>query len=228
VSDLLDSVRALNPVATCEQPSLDDVWTKLARQQAGAADPEREGGLGRDALPRAAVRRGRVGGRRVHRTGLSARGLVSSGAIAVVVAAIALVGVGHHAGTRPAVSSHVVVSPAVRRLADGTISCYFASSRGAGGPAVGPVGTDGRSAIAFCRERYLAGGHAGADASRATFIVCQTSASNVAVYIADGHLNQCRRIGDRVPPAGYAAAVRQAGAGGKTVPPPAHTTSAAV
>jgi hypothetical protein len=229
VSDLLERVRAVNPVPTCEQPSLADVWTKLEHREAGVADPDRQGGPDDDAVAQVATGRRRFGPRRVRRPGPSAAGLMAGAAIAAVVAAIALVGVGHHAGTRPAASSqHVAVSPAARRLADGTISCYFASARGAGGPAVGPVGTDRRSAITFCRDRYLASGHAGANASRVTFIVCRTSATNVAVYIADGHLNQCRRLGDRALPAGYAAAVRQSGSDGGTAASPSHTTSSPV
>jgi len=229
VTELLQNVRALNPVPTCARPSIEDVWSKLERGDTTTVDADERTPTRRGTPADVVAGRGQLDRQRVRRPALSWRGLGVSAAVAVIVAAAVLVGVGGRAGTRRVPSAqHVAVSAAVRRLADGTISCYFASSRAAGGPDVGPVAVSRRSAVVFCRDQYRASARAGADASQTTFIVCQTSATNVAVYIADGHPNQCHRLGDRALPAGYAAAVQQARSRAATISAAARTSSESV
>jgi hypothetical protein len=124
---------------------------------------------------------------------------------AVAAAAVVLIGA---AIVRSASRPETQPSAAVWRLADGTITCDFTSGRG-GAPAAVPVSAQGRSAIVVCRNRYRAMEHG--RASGVMFTACQTSPTNVAVYISDGRPGQCGRLGARPLPAGYAGAVRQTG-----------------
>ena len=203
MSDLLDSVRAANPVPWCEQPSVERVWSKLERDQPGAGE---QTGAGASTHARRAARgtwRGRVDRRHLG-SGSWPRGPVAALLIAAAsAAAVVLLGVGRPSGIAGgAWPQPGQPSAAVQRLVRGTISCDF----GATGATVS-VSARGRSAIVFCRNRYRTLSHAGAGT---TFVACETSATNVAVYIADGRHRQCARLGDRALPAGYAAAVRRA------------------
>jgi len=208
VSDLLDSVRAVNPVISCEQPSMEDVWRKLAQGETGAST---QTGLGRrngDARQRSAHRD--WFGRRPTGAGWRRGAVVLSAVVAATV--VVLAAVGRQAGVDRTGSARLPQpSAAVRRLANGTISCDFTATGVNRGPAVSSVSARGRSPIVFCRDRYLAIEHRSAHASAVRFIACETSAVNVAVYISDGRPNQCGRRGDRALPAGYAAALRRSG-----------------
>ena len=133
-------------------------------------------------------------------------------AVPVVLAAAALVALRHHnsAGPTPASHHHAAVQSPSQRLADGTISCYFASSgplHAMGGNAdAGPDPATGQSPIAFCRRWYGFNAHTGINAARVKFVACQSSPTNVAVYVSDGRSGQCERLGHGPLPAGYTAA----------------------
>ena len=201
MSDLLDSVRAANPVPWCEQPSLERVWSKLERDEPGAGEQIRAGATTRDRRAARAAWGNRVGRRHLGSVSRPRSALAALLMAAASAAAVVLIGAGRPSGIAGGASHQAQPSAAVQRLEHGTISCDF----GATGATV-PVSARGRSAIVFCRNRYRALSHADAGT---TFVACQTSATNVAVHISDGRPGQCARLGDRALPAGYAAAVRR-------------------
>jgi hypothetical protein len=215
MSDLVERVRALNPVPTCSQPSIEDVWCKLEHDETAEV-----GGPGELATSRGS---GFVGAdrRRVHARRRSVRprfsrlGLVVAITIPVLVAAVALVGLHHHHAAAPIPGAHhhpVAQSPS-QRLADGTISCYFGSSgplrRGGRGADAGPDPATGQSPIAYCRRWYGLNAHTRINAARVKFVACQSSPTNVAVYVADPHPGQCQRLGHSPLPASYPAALER-------------------
>jgi hypothetical protein len=212
MSDLVERVRALNPVATCSPPSIDDVWRKLEREETPQADD-----AAHSTLAGVDRRRGAAPRRRA-RPSLSRLGLVAAVAIPVLVAAVALIALHHHdpAAQTPGSAHHAAVQSPSQRLVDGTISCYFASS-GPLHPVLHPVGNGadqagpatGQSPIAYCRRAYSLNAHTGIKAARVQFVACQSSPTNVAVYVADGRSGQCQRLGHRPLPASYRAALTQ-------------------
>ena len=106
MTDLLVRLRAVNPIRTCDPPALEEVWRKLQRDNQ-APDPE--------ARPpeRAGRGAGRGGGRVFSWTRLRVWhvGLGLAVVVPVLVAAVAIVLLGHHSG-RPVGS---VIRPAHRK-----------------------------------------------------------------------------------------------------------------
>ena len=212
MSDVVEQLRALNPVPTCAQPSIEDVWRKLEHDESTTV--EVAAGLGASRGFEVAGADGRHGAtrRRRARPRFSHMALAVAIAVPVVLAAAALVALRHHnsAGPTPASHHHAAVQSPSQRLADGTISCYFASS----GPLhavgenadAGPDPATGQSPIAFCRRWYGFNAHTGINAARVKFVACQSSPTNVAVYVSDGRSGQCERLGHGPLPAGYTAA----------------------
>jgi hypothetical protein len=214
MSDLIERVRALNPVATCPQPSIDDVWRKLEHDETTEVEVVTRPETGRGSEFAGADGRRGASRRRRSRPSFSSTGLAVAIAVPVLIAAAALVALHHHNSTRPTPASHhdAAVQSASQRLADGTISCYFASSGPlhamGGGADAGPDPATGESPIAFCRRWYGFNAHTGINAARVKFIACQSSPTNVAVYVSDGRPGQCERLGHGLLPAGYTAALR--------------------
>lgn len=192
MSDLVERVRALNPVPTCAQPSIDEVWRKLGHDQTSGAGSDH----------RAQLRCSRIG-------------LAAAIAVPLIVAAVALVVLHRHirASSTPASHQHALVESSSQRLADGTISCYFASlgplHSAGGGADAGPAPATGQSPIAFCRRWYGFNAHTGINAAAVKFVACQSSPTNVAVYVSDRRPGQCERVGDRQLPGGYADALQK-------------------
>lgn len=96
MTDLLVRLRAVNPVRTCDPPALEEVWRKLQRDnQAPDREARRPKRAGRGAL--------QGGGRVFSWTRLRVRhvGLGLAVLVPVLVAALAIVLLGHHSG-RPA------------------------------------------------------------------------------------------------------------------------------
>ncbi len=214
MSDLLDSVRALNPVPDCEAPAIQDVWSKLERGRT-----QTEGAwTAPAAVARPVRRRRRSPGHRFpgpRRLTVSATVTVLAAIAAAALAAVAAPGL---RATRSPV--HAAPAAAVWRLANGTISCDLGPGGAGDRAATVPVPVRGRSAVAVCRRAYRA---AGRSTSGVTFTECATSATNVAVYIADGRPGQCHRHGDRPIPPGYAAAVRRSASAGTARTASEHT-----
>ena len=73
----------------------------------------------------------------------------------------------------------------------------------------GPDPATGQSPIAFCRRWYGFNAHTGINAARVKFVACQSSPTNVAVYVSDGLPGQCERLGHGPLPAGYTAALHK-------------------
>jgi hypothetical protein len=213
MTDLLQRLRAVNPVPTCAPPAIEDVWRRLEHDDqisgseippAGAPDSTRE----RPGTPTRS--RLRFGAGRV--------GLGMAAAVPVLIAAVAIALLSSHRGHyatatgRPGQTlprpSRTLPGPS-RRLADGIINCFFTTNGHAhgGGPDVAGAGADGRTPIAICREWYRLNARAGRNAADVAFVACQQNATTVAVYVADGRSNQCQRLGDRPLPRTYAAAV---------------------
>jgi hypothetical protein len=210
MSDLVERVRALNPVATCSPPSIDDVWRKLKREESLPVDDAAHSTIGARKFAGVDRGRGRVP-RRGMSSSLSRLGLVAAIAIPVLVAAAALFALHHHnrAARTPGSTHHAAVQSPSQRLVDGTISCYFSSSGllHPGPDQAGPA--TGQSPIAYCRRAYSLSAHTGIKAARVQFVACQSGPTNVAVYVADGHSNQCQRLGHHPLPASYRGALTQ-------------------
>lgn len=211
MSDVVERLRALNPVPTCAQPSIEDVWRKLEHDESTTVKVAAGLEAGRGSEVAGADGRHRANRRRRARPRFSHIGLAVAIAVPVVLAAAALVALRYHgsAGRTPASHHQAAVQSPSQRLADGTISCYFASSgplHAMGGSAdAGPDPATGQSPIAFCRRWYGFNAHTGIDAARVKFVACQSSPTNVAVYVSDGHSGQCEHLGHGPLPAGYAA-----------------------
>lgn len=217
MTDLLERVRALNPVDTCAEPSIDDVWRKLEFNEPSIKDEASVAASAR-VVPRLGARRPtRPNSTRTgRRSGFSWIGIAMAIAVPILVAAVALVTPGHRsgAGSAPAAAPHAPQLSPSQRLADGMISCYFATSGplhpSAGShPDEGPNPATGQSPIAYCRRWYGLNAHTGLNAAHVKFLACQSSLTNVAVYVANGQPNQCRRLGHGPLPPGYTAAQHQ-------------------
>jgi hypothetical protein len=217
MTDLLERVRALNPVSSCAPPSIDDVWGKLEDDQPTIEDKTSVASSGRDAQRRAPLRVKRPNRPRARRrSGSSQIGMAIAIAVPVVVTTVALLTAGHPAVHRftPATTGHGPLLSPPQRLADGTISCYFSTSgpvhpSGGSHPDVGPGSATGQSPTAYCRRWYGLNAHTGRNAAQLKFVVCQISPTNVAVYVADGRPGQCRELGHTALPPGYTAARHQ-------------------
>lgn len=102
-----------------------------------------------------------------------------------------------------------------QRLADGKVNCFL-STYGTGIAsktlAVGDVRPDGQRPISVCRTWYrlnryrLNGRPTGLLVANLPLVACQQNAITVAVYVATGLSDQCRRLGEKPLPATYAAA----------------------
>ena len=213
MSDLVERVRALNPVAACSPPSIDDVWRKLEREERLQADDAAPATIGGRELAGVDRRRGGAPRRRA-RSSLSRLGLGAAIAIPVLVAAVAIIALHHddRAAQTPGSTHRAAVQSPGQRLVDGTISCYFASSGplhpvGNGADQAGPA--TGQSPIAYCRRAYGLNAHTGIKAARVQFVACQSGPTNVAVYVADGRPGQCPRLGHRPLPPSYRVALAQ-------------------
>ena len=215
MSDVMERVRALNPVPTCAQPPIEDVWRKLEHDEITTVEVAAGLEAGRGSEVVGADGRHRANRRRRARPRFSHVALAVAIAVPVILAAAALVALRHHnsAGPTPASHHHAAVQSASQRLADGTISCYFASSgplHAVGGNAdAGPDPATGQSPIAYCRRWYGFNAHTGINAARVKFVACQSSPTNVAVYVSDGRPGQCERLGHSPLPAGYTGALHK-------------------
>jgi hypothetical protein len=213
MTDLLQRLRAVNPVPTCAPPTIENVWRWLERE-----DQVSGPGIPRAGAPDSTRERPGTAARSRLRFSVGRVGLGMAAAVPVLIAAVAIALLSHHRGHHPVATvspsqtlpgpSRTVPGPS-QRLAGGTISCFFTTDGHAhgGGPDVAGVGADGRTPIAICREWYRLNAHTGRNAADVAFVACQQNATTVAVYVADGRSHQCQRLGDRSLPQTYAAAV---------------------
>ena len=217
MTDLLERVRALNPVHSCAEPSIDDVWRKLEYDQPNIEDETSGVSSARVAQRPGARRLKRPNRTRASRRwGFSRIGMAIAIVVPVLVAAVALVTREHRNGasSTPGTTPHPALLSPSQRLADGTISCYFATSgplhpSGGSHPDEGPNPATGQSPIAYCRRFYGLNAHTGLNAAHVKFVACQSGLTNVAVYVADGQSDQCRALGHSPLPVGYTAAQYQ-------------------
>jgi hypothetical protein len=93
----------------------------------------------------------------------------------------------------------------------GPLHPSFSSDPDVAGPATG------QPPIAYCRLRYAPNAHTGLNAAHLRFVACQSSPTNVAVYVADGQPRQCHRLGHRPLPDGYPAAQHRLASLGKAL-----------
>ena len=180
MTDLLQRLRAVNPVVTCAPPTIENVWRRLEHEDQ-ISHPDSPGAGAPDPRQHPARARLRFGAGRV--------GLAMAAAVPVLIAVVAIALLSHDRGHHPAATvspSRALPGPS-ERLADGTIDCFFTTNGSAHGhsPDAG-LNADGRTPIAICREAYRLNAHTGRNAADVAFVACQHDATTVAVYVADG------------------------------------------
>jgi hypothetical protein len=106
-----------------------------------------------------------------------------------------------------------LLSPS-QRLADGTVDCFDGQSGvGVSSKSYAASATpNGRLPISVCRRWYRINRYrvdnrpTGRLVANLPLVACQQNVTTVAVYVATGQSDQCRRLGERPLPATYAGA----------------------